>query len=192
VKAEPSIRRELRPGDLGAIVAHHGRTYGAEYGVDSTFEGHVAATVARAAKRGFPSEREAICIVECDGAHAGSIALTDEGSDEAALRWVVLDSRLRGRGLGRRLLGEMLAKAEQAGYATVWLETFSELRAAAHLYREHGFRLVSEETAPRWSRDSITYQRYELELLGGGAGRFSNGALGAVSGSRDQRAHLGV
>jgi ribosomal protein S18 acetylase RimI-like enzyme len=192
VRGKPSIRRVMRPGDFGAIVAHHGRTYGAEYGVDSSFEGHVAATVARVAKRGFPSEREAICIVECDGVHAGSIGLSDEGSDEAALRWVVLDSRLRGQGLGRRLLGEMLAKAEQAGYARVWLETFSELRAAAHLYREHGFRLVSQDTAPRWGRDSITYQRYELDLLGGGAGRFAHGALAAVGGERDQRAHLGV
>ncbi len=192
MNAEPSIRRVMRPGDFGAIVAHHGSTYGAEYGVDSCFEGHVAATVARVAKRGFPSEREAICIVECDGAHAGSIALTDEGSDEAALRWVVLDSRLRGHGLGRRLLSEMLTKAEQAGYARVWLETFSELRAAARLYRKHGFQLVSEDTAPRWGRDSITYQRYELDLLGGGGRRFSDGALGAVSGAPDQRAHLGV
>jgi ribosomal protein S18 acetylase RimI-like enzyme len=158
------IRRELRPGDLGAIVAHHGQVYGLEYGVDATFEGHVAAAVARAANRGFPSEREAICIVERDGYHAGSIGLTDEGNDEAALRWVVLDATLRGHGLGRRLVGEMLARAQEYGYAQVWLETFSELEAAAHLYREHGFRLVSEDTAPRWGRDSITYQRYELEL----------------------------
>ena len=47
MNAEPTIRRELRPGDLGAIVAHHGRLYGEEYGVDATFEGHVASTVAR-------------------------------------------------------------------------------------------------------------------------------------------------
>jgi ribosomal protein S18 acetylase RimI-like enzyme len=160
----PRIRQVLRPGDLGAIVAHHGRVYGREYGVDETFEGHVAAAVARAATRGFPSEREAICIVEHDGEHAGSLALTDEGDDAAALRWFVLDSRLRGHGLGRRLLEEMLARAEERGYARVWLETFSELEAAAHLYRAHGFRLLSENTAPRWGREWITYQRYELDL----------------------------
>jgi ribosomal protein S18 acetylase RimI-like enzyme len=164
MSTEPTIRRLLRAGDLGAIVAHHGRVYGGEYGVDSRFEGHVAASVARAASRGFPSEREAIRIVEYDGRHAGSMGLTDEGNDEAALRWVVLDSSLRGRGLGRRLLGEMLATAEELGYARVWLETFSELEAAAHLYRDHGFMLVSADTAPRWGREQITYQRYELEL----------------------------
>jgi ribosomal protein S18 acetylase RimI-like enzyme len=161
---DPSIRRELRPGDLGAIVAHHGRLYGEEYGVDASFEGHVAATVAEAAARGFPGTREAICMVELGGEHVGSLALTDEGNDEAAIRWFVLSPEVRGRGLGRRLLEEMLAKAADAGYARVRLETFSELEAAAHLYRDHGFELVSAETAPRWGRERITYQRYELEL----------------------------
>ena len=110
VSPDPTIRRGLRPGDLGMIVAHHGRVYGEEYGVDSTFEGHVASTVARAAARGFPSWREAICLVELDGEHAGSLALTDEGNGEAAIRWFVLSPEVRGRGLGRRLLGEMLAQ----------------------------------------------------------------------------------
>jgi ribosomal protein S18 acetylase RimI-like enzyme len=164
VSHEPTIRRELRAGDLGAIVAHHGRVYGEEYGVDPTFEGHVASTVARAAARGFPSSREAIRLVEQYGEHAGSLALTDEGNGEAAIRWFVLSPEVRGRGLGRRLLGEILARAAEVGYSRVCLETFSELEAAAHLYRDHRFELVSAEAAPRWGRERITYQRYELEL----------------------------
>lgn len=167
MSTEPTIRRELRPGDLGAIVEHHGRVYGPEYGVDSTFEGHVASTVARAALRGFPSPREAICLVELGGEHVGSLALTDEGDSEATIRWFVLNPEVRGRGLGRRLLVEMLDKAEEVGYARVGLETFSELEAAAHLYREHGFEVVWEDSAPRWGRDRVTYQRYELELPAG-------------------------
>jgi ribosomal protein S18 acetylase RimI-like enzyme len=164
VSPDPIIRRELRPGDLGAIVAHHGRVYGPEYGVDTSFEGHVASTVAQAALRGFPSSREAICLVELDGEHVGSLALTDEGAGEAVIRWFVLSPEVRGRGLGRRLLGEMLARASEIGYSRVSLETFSELEAAAHLYREHGFEVVSADSAPRWGRDRIVYQRYELEL----------------------------
>ena len=97
----PTIRRELRAGDLGRIVAHHGTVYEGEYGVDRTFEAQVAATVAAAGKRGFPREREGIWIVELDGRHAGSVALTDEGDGLATLRWVVLDPDLRGHGLGR-------------------------------------------------------------------------------------------
>src|SRR3954449_6798253 len=107
----PSIRRDLRPGDLGAIIEHHGRTYAREYGVDSSFEAHVAAAVARAALRGFPRENEAVWIVERDGRHAGSLAMTDEGNGVACIRFFVLDSDLRGHGLGRRLLEELLDTA---------------------------------------------------------------------------------
>jgi ribosomal protein S18 acetylase RimI-like enzyme len=164
VSPDPRIRRELGPGDLGAIVAHHGRVYGEEYGVDATFEGHVALTVARAALRGFPRPREAIYLVELDGEHAGSLALTDEGDGQAAIRWFVLSPEVRGRGIGRRLLSEMLSWAAEVGYERVFLETFSELEAAAHLYRDHGFELVSAEASPRWGRQRIVYQRYELEL----------------------------
>lgn len=160
----PAIRREFRPGDFDAIVAHHSRLYGREYDVDSKFTGHVEASVVRVAGRPFPTWREAIRIVELDGEHAGSMGLTDEGNDEAALRWVLFDPELRGHGLGRRLIGELLAKARESGYMLVSLDTFSELEAAAHLYRSYGFEVVSEDTGPRWGRDQITYQRYELEL----------------------------
>jgi len=162
--SEPTVRSELRPGDMDAIVAHHRLIYGEEYGVNSEFGDFVAAAVERAAEGGFPSERETIRIVELDGEHVGSIALSDAGNDEAAIRWVVFSPEVRGHGLGRRLVGEMLAFAEDSGYRRVWLETFSELSAAAHLYREHGFVETAADTAPRWGKESVTFQRYELEL----------------------------
>jgi ribosomal protein S18 acetylase RimI-like enzyme len=159
-----SIRRELRPGDLGAIIEHHGRLYAREYGLDSGMEAHVAAAVARAALRGFPRSNEAIWIVERDGRHAGSLVMTDEGDGVACVRFFLLDAELRGEGLGRRLLQELLDTARAHGFERVVLETFSDLTAAAHLYREHGFRVVSAETGPRWGRAELTYQRYEADL----------------------------
>jgi ribosomal protein S18 acetylase RimI-like enzyme len=163
VNASPAIRRELRPGDLGAIIAHHGATYLPEYDLDSTFEAHVAASVAEAGKRGFPRPSEGLWIVESNGRHAGSVAFTDEGDGIATLRWFVLDRELRGRGLGRRLIGEVIDEARDAGFEALQLETFSDLSAAAHLYRSHGFELLSADTRPRWGRP-ITYHRYELSF----------------------------
>jgi GNAT superfamily N-acetyltransferase len=158
------VRDELRPGDLEAIVAHHRRVYGDEYGVDSRFGDFVDAAVQRAGERGFPGERETIRIIELDGEHAGSIGLTDEGDGEAAIRWVVLSPEVRGNGLGRRLVAEMLAFAEEHRYRRVWLETFSELTTAGQIYLDAGFVVTASDTAPRWGRDAITMQRYELEL----------------------------
>ena len=158
-----TVRRDLRPGDLGAIIAHHGRVYCPEYGVDQTFEANVAAAVGAAGKRGFPRAGEGIWIVELDGRHAGSVALTNEG-EQGWVRWVVLDPELRGRGLGGRLIGEVVAEAEAAGYESLHLETFSDLRAAARIYRSHGFEVTWEETGPRWGRAELTYQHYELSF----------------------------
>src|SRR3954465_11963706 len=162
--AAPTVRRELRPGDYGAIVEHHGRLYSREYGMDSGMEAHVAAAVAEAALRGFPRETEAIWIVERDGRHAGSLAMTDEGAGVACIRFFVVDSDLRGHGLGRRLLEELLDTARAQGFERAVLETFSDLTAAARLYRDHGFRVTNAETGPRWGRAETTYQRYEAAL----------------------------
>jgi GNAT superfamily N-acetyltransferase len=162
--ASPTVRREIEPGDLGAIIAHHCAAYGSEHGLDSSFEAHVAASVAAAGKRGWPRQDERAWIVELGGRHAGSLALTDAGGGLAALRWFLLDRELRGHGLGRRLVAELLAEAEEAGYERVGLETFSDLRSAAHIYRSHGFELQSSQRGPRWGRDELTYQRYELSF----------------------------
>jgi N-acetylglutamate synthase-like GNAT family acetyltransferase len=178
VSGRVEIRREFRPGDLEAVVAHHARLYSREYGLNAEFEEKVAVACAEAARAGFPTEREAIWIVERGGEHAGSIGLTDEG-DTGVVRWVLIDPELRGRGLGRRLLADVIAQARKLGYARLRLETFSELRAAAHLYREVGFQVVREDTRPRWGRDSITYQYYELEL----APAQAESALDPVAGS---------
>jgi GNAT superfamily N-acetyltransferase len=162
------IRRELRPGDLGEIIALVARLIDPEYGLDSTHEGYVATSVGQQAVRGWPGEREGAWIVEHEGVPAGSIALTDDGDDTAGLRWFALETPLRGRGLGRHLVGEVVAVARRHGYARLRLETFSDLRAAAHLYREHGFELAHEENGPRWGREQVTYQHYELRLTGPG------------------------
>lgn len=160
----PKIRREVEASDLGAIIAQHGALYGYEHGLDSTFEAHVGASVVAAGKRGWPRPNEGAWIVELDGRHAGSLALTDEGGELAALRWFLLDRELRGHGIGRRLVAELLAEAADAGYERVGLETFGDLRSAARIYRSHGFELEWAQHGPRWGRSELTYQRYELNF----------------------------
>jgi DNA-binding transcriptional ArsR family regulator/predicted N-acetyltransferase YhbS len=125
------IRRALRPGDLGLIVAHHARRHANVDRGGIAFEGHVAASVARAALRGFPREREGIWIVEHAGTHAGSVALTDEGAGEARLRWISFAPAVQASGVGRRLVDEAIEAAYGLGYMRVTIETTPQLWAGA-------------------------------------------------------------
>ena len=163
--ASPSItvRRELREGDAEAIVAQHGRLYSAEYGLSPNMERHVATAVGRAIERGWP-QGGGVWIVERDGEFAGSIALTDEGNGDAALRWFLFDPAVRGQGLGHRLVGEVVAEARRLGFAMLRLETLGILTTAGRIYRRHGFRMVGEEPGPPWGDPGVPYRRYELDL----------------------------
>jgi ribosomal protein S18 acetylase RimI-like enzyme len=159
-----TIRRHARPTDRDAIVALHARVYPGEHGVDQSFVDDVAATLDELLARGWPADGEGIWMVERGGSIAGCLALSREGGGEGRVRFFLLSADLRGAGLGRRLLRELLETAREAPYACLTLATFSDLRAAAHLYREAGFELVREDAGPRWGREDFVYQHYRLEL----------------------------
>jgi ribosomal protein S18 acetylase RimI-like enzyme len=159
-----TIRRDGGAGDVAAIVALHARIYPGEHGVDDSFVDDIATTLDQVIARGWPGAGEGLWMVERDGAVLGCLALTDEGGGEGRVRFFLLAPELRGRGLGRRLLGELLETAHEAGYERLTLATFSDLRAAAHLYREAGFEVVREDPGPRWGREAFVYQHYVLEL----------------------------
>jgi GNAT superfamily N-acetyltransferase len=157
------IRSDLRPGDIGDIVRMHGEVYAREYGLDATFEGSVAETLGMLIRRGWPSDGEGIWVAEADGERVGGVILSDEGDGLSRLRMFVLRPEYRGAGVGRRLLEELLASARAAGHKRMELDTFGELRAAAHLYRGAGFRRVTAQRQLLWGRE-IEFERYELEL----------------------------
>ena len=153
-----TIRRELRPGDIQSIVDLHARIYTAEHGMGRGFVADVADALSEASEHGWPGSG-GVRIVEAGRELAGSTAWTDEG-DHAKVRWVLLDARLRGKGLGRALLEETLEEIDAAGYEIVALTTFSELRTAAHLYRSLGFVLVESKPHVSWG-PTVELQRYE-------------------------------
>jgi GNAT superfamily N-acetyltransferase len=154
-----TIRGDLRAGDLGAIATLHGTVYAAEHGLDARFEAGVARSLADAVERGWP-DRGRLWAIEHNGELGGSLALTDEGEGEGKVRWFVLVEELRGRGLGRALLEELIAEADEAGLNVLRLETFSALRAAGRLYRSLGFELIDSQRFSGWGRP-IVLQHYE-------------------------------
>ena len=161
---EITIRREWRPTDRDAIVDMHGVLYRREHGLSPTMEQHVAAAVDGALERGWPESGGAVWIVERDGEFAGSVALTDEGDGLAALRWFLFDPSVRGQGIGKRLVGELVEEAERQGFERIWLETLGILTTAAKIYRGHGFVLIDERMGPPWGDPDVPYRSYELVL----------------------------
>jgi GNAT superfamily N-acetyltransferase len=157
------IRRELRPGDAEGIIDLHHRVYSSEYGHNRRSREDVERTMARALANGWPENGGAVWLIERDGELAGSLALTREDEDTGAVHWFVLLPELRGRGLGRSMLAELLAEARANRFSRLELETFSLLRTAASLYREVGFRVVSQWDSDIWG-PLLTFQRYELQL----------------------------
>jgi GNAT superfamily N-acetyltransferase len=155
------MRTTLQPGDMGEIIAMHGRLYAAEYGFDATFEPYVAEPLAAFALRASPRER--IWVEERADRLAGCIAIVAAAPDVAQLRWFLVDPRARGSGLGRRLLHEAVAFSRETGYARLVLWTVAGLDAAQHLYAAAGFVRTLAQPVRRWGVD-VVEERHEMAL----------------------------
>ena len=158
------IRRALRPGDEQRIAELHRRVYQPEYGLDDEFVSEVRAGVEAAVAGGWPRSGGGVWVADDgNGRVLGSLALTDEGGGCGRIRWFVLDPCLRGKGLGRSLLGELLVEARAQGLGQLALETFSSLESAAAALSRGRVPARVGATA-RGLGATITYQRYELAL----------------------------
>lgn len=72
----------------------------------------------------------------------GTAGLFPLEAETCELRKMYFVPQIRGRGLGRRMLERMLARARAAGFRRMTLETASVLQTAVRLYRSAGFRPI--------------------------------------------------
>jgi len=158
-----TVRRHLKDGDADAIAELHRRVYGSEYRLNEQFVDGVRRGLAAAIASGWPRRSGAVWLVDGDEQLRGALGLTDEGDGAGRVRWLVLDPALRGRGLARSLVAELLDEARAAGLHTLTLETYSDLTAAARIYRDAGFRVEWERVHDDWG-PTITFQGYRLDL----------------------------
>src|SRR6185369_5234836 len=156
------IRTHIKAGDIGYITYLHGIVYAAEYQLDHTFEGYVAAGLGQFANT-YNSDHDYFAVAELDGTIVGSVAIVSQPDRTAQLRWFLVHPEARGRGLGKRLLRDAVDFCRQRNYKSVFLWTISELKTAAHLYRDAGFQLTEQNTHEIWGAVR-TEERYELCL----------------------------
>jgi putative acetyltransferase len=78
-------------------------------------------------------------LVADDGRIVGCGGLYPLTADSAEIRKMYFLPEARGRGLGKRLLEDLVAFAREHGYKTVVLETASVLKTAIAMYRSYGF-----------------------------------------------------
>ncbi|WP_028795289.1 bifunctional helix-turn-helix transcriptional regulator/GNAT family N-acetyltransferase [Thalassobaculum salexigens] len=159
--AEPYLLRPHRPGDMGEVIAAHGRLYAAEYGFDMSFEALVARIAADFIDQ-FDPARHCCWIAERDGVVVGSVFIVDADETTAKLRMLFVDESARGLGIGKRLTEEAMRFARSAGYSRMTLWTNDILTAAREIYRKAGFDHVASEplnafgvsmVAETWERD---------------------------------------
>jgi len=162
--AEITVRHQLRPGDLGAVVHFHGVIYAREYGFDRTFEAYVAGPLAEFART--ESARERLWIAERGDQVVACIAIVAATERQAQLRWFLVHPEARGSGLGTRLLSEALEFSQQQEYDSIMLWTVSACTDAARLYRKVGFSIVEQHAARQWGVD-VVEEKYELVFQAG-------------------------
>ena len=158
---EVTIRNNLKPGDIGYITYLHGKLYSEEFGYDFTFEAYVGEPLSQFAKRS--SSRERLWVAEYQSQITGCIAICESSESIAQLRWFLIDPKLRGMGVGKKLVENALSFATANSYSEVQLWTVKGLEAARKIYINNGFTLIEEITHNTWGSER-TEQKYSLAI----------------------------
>jgi len=153
----------IAPADPGEPGARHClRSYCAE--LDRRFEaGFDPARSIPLAEGEMRLPAGLLLVASFRGEPVGCGALRFHGDEPAELKRMWVAARARGLGLGRRLLGELEARAADHGARAVRLETNGSLTEAIALYRSAGYVEVEpfndEPYAHHWFEKALDARR---------------------------------
>lgn len=141
-----------RPGSLAGVVGLHMAYYGDAWGFGLEFETKVALEMAEFLRRMEPGRDLFLTAWDAEGRLAGSVTvdISGGGPQGGHLRWFIVSSETRGRGLGKDLMTRAMEFCDRQHIVQTWLTTFAGLDAARGLYERHGFRLASESHEDQW------------------------------------------
>lgn len=157
-----ALRKGYVPGAIGRVAELHAAYYQRLVGFGVFFESRVARELGQFCEA-YDDDRDGLWLAHVDGAVEGAIAIDGTHADEdgAHLRWFITSDKVRGTGIGTRLLASAVEFCRARRYARVYLNTFEGLVAARHLYEKFGFRLVQQQSGTQWGA-VVVEQRFEL------------------------------
>ncbi|MEL7569863.1 MAG: MarR family winged helix-turn-helix transcriptional regulator [Eubacteriaceae bacterium] len=162
-KAADIIIRPFNNEDIEFVIRRHIEMYSEEYGLTSDiWKNYVSEGVHQFADN-FDSDKDCMYIVDYKGEPSGCIAIAHASMQTAQLRFFLIDSSLRGLGLGRRLMDEAISFCRDKKYMQIFLWTFSTLEAARYLYKEYGFNISEVCENSEWGRP-ILEEKWEMHI----------------------------
>lgn len=87
----------------------------------------------------------------------------DAEEDEVELARIILDPKVRGRGLGTAFVRDLLGPARSAGFADIFLRVRPDNVPALRTYHRVGFTLVPDDQAADWNQGqpiAYTWMQY--------------------------------
>ena len=162
---EPLILRPHRVGEIGWLIHRQGLLYHLEQGWNGEFETLITRIYAEY-EAAPASPPKSLWIAEHDGQVAGSIFIipaTGEPAGTAQLRMLYTEPAFRGRGIGKRLVGEAVQFSRASGYKRIILWTQDCLVSARRIYQGAGFTLIREDPHYSFGAD-LNGQYWALDL----------------------------
>jgi putative acetyltransferase len=92
----------------------------------------------------YAEPRGALLVASTVGGIRGCVALRDLGGGICEMKRLFVTRASKGQGIGKGLVGAILAEARAKGYAKMRLDSLERMAPALGLYRSFGFR----ETVP--------------------------------------------
>ena len=152
------------PGVIGQITTLHAVYYKKYWGLDHSFEGQVARELSDFMSH-FDEKRDGLWNAVSGDEFAGCIAIAGDRdqTEDARLRWYIVDPRRQGQGIGRTLITKAIDFSKAAGYKRIYLWTFEGLNQAQSIYERNGFSEAEVRDVEQWG-GIIREQRFELLL----------------------------
>lgn len=162
VRSDITYRNHINPGDIGYIIYLHGSIYGNESNFSNEFEKYVIKTFYDFLENYSP-EYDRVWMAEYNNKIVGCIAIQHQSTDEAQLRWFLLDPTFRGLGIGKKLLTDAVDFCREKNFKNVFLLTTSLQDKALEMYKMAGFLLTESTEVNQWGK-TFRDERYDLKI----------------------------